>query len=112
VILHPPPPPKSERQPEDTNQSGTTGINDGFVEVEKTQCSSFGVSRSRIGLAVPVKVKAEGSHNVVVTHACLDGGSYSTFCTEALLKQLGLDGKKTEFSLTTIERETVLQRAA
>ena len=78
-----------------------TGINNGFVEVEKTQCSSFGVSRSGIGLAVvPVKVKAEGSRNVVVTHSFLDGGSNSTFCTEALLKQLGLDGKKTEFSLT------------
>ena len=65
-----------------------TGINNGFVEVEKTQCSSFGVSRSRIGLAVvPVKLKAKGSHDVVVTHAFPDGGSNLTFCTKALLKQ-------------------------
>ena len=113
MILHPLPPPNNERQSEDTNKCETASINNGFVEVEKTQCSSFGVNRLRIGLAVvPVKVKAEGGYNVVVTHAFLDGGSNSTFCTEALLKQLGLDGKKTEFSLTTIKRKTVLQRAA
>ena len=29
--------PNSERQSEDTNQSETTGINNGFVEVKKTQ---------------------------------------------------------------------------
>lgn len=113
MILHPPPPPNSERQSEDTNQSEMTGINNGFVEIEKTQCSSFGVSRSRIGLAVvPVKVKAEGSRNIVVTHAFLDGGSNSTFCTEALLKQLGLHGKKTEFSLTTIEKENSITKSS
>lgn len=113
MILDPPPPPNSERKSEGTNQSEITGINNGFVEIEKTQCSSFGVSRSRIGLAVvPVKVKAEGSRNIVVTHASLDGGSNSTFCTEALLKQLGLHGKKTEFSLTTIEKENSITKSS
>ncbi|PFX24923.1 hypothetical protein AWC38_SpisGene10462 [Stylophora pistillata] len=53
-------PVKSKGIPEDSNQSETSGINNGFVEVDKTQCSSFGVNGSRIGLTVvPVKVKAE-----------------------------------------------------
>ena len=112
TMLHPPPPANSEKQSENTHRS-ESGVNNGFAEVKKTQCSSFGVSRSRIGLAVvPVKVKAEGSDKVVVTHAFLDGGSNSTFCTEALLKQLGLDGKKTEFSLTTIEKENSITKSS
>ena len=112
TMLHPPPPANSEKQSGDTHRSDS-GVNNGFVEVEKTQCSLFGISRSRIGLAVvPVKVKAEGSDKVVVTHAFLDGGSNSTFCTEALLKQLGLDGTKTEFSLTTIEKENSITKSS
>ena len=47
-----------------------------------------------------------------MTHAFLDGGSNSTFCTEALLKQLGLNGKKTEFSLTTIEKENSITKSS
>ena len=66
----------------------------------------------RHNVVVPVKVKAEGSDKVVVTHAFLDGRSNSTFSTEALLKQLGLDGKKTEFSLTTIEKENSITKSS
>ena len=48
------------------------------------------------GLAVvPVKVKAKGGHKTVETYAFLDTGSNTTFYSEQLMQQLGLEGKKT-----------------
>ena len=38
-------------------------------------------------------------------YAFLDSGSISTFCTESLMKQLGIDGLKTRISLTTLEKK-------
>ena len=37
--------------------------------------------------------------------AFLDNGSSSTFCTESLMKQLGIEGLKTRISLTTLEKK-------
>ena len=58
------------------------------------------------GLAViPVKVKAPGREEMVKTYAFLDNGSNTSFCSEELAKQLGLSGKETTLSLTTMEKE-------
>ena len=58
---------------------------------------------------VPVKGKAgERGRDPVLTYAFLDGASNSTFCTEELLMQLGLEGKETSFSLSTIERDNMI----
>ena len=56
-----------------------------------------------IGLAiVPVKVRAFESGKVVQTYAFLDGGSNTSFCSENLMKQLDVTGRKTTLlSLTT-----------
>ena len=54
---------------------------------------------------VPVKVKRKGSGDAIVTYAFLDNGSSSTFCTESLMKQLGMEGLKTRISLTTLEKK-------
>ena len=35
----------------------------------------------------------------------LDSGSSSTFCTESLIRQLGVDGTRTQISLTTLEKK-------
>lgn len=39
----------------------------------------------------------------------LDSGSSSTFCTEALMRQLGTNGTKTTISLTTLEKKDSLE---
>ena len=44
---------------------------------------------------VPVKVWLKGRETPVITYAFLDSGSSSTFCTEALMRQLGTNGTKT-----------------
>jgi len=59
---------------------------------------------------VPVKVRAKGSDITVHTYAFLDGGSNTSFCSEQLMKQLGVKGINTTISLTTMER--VVQESA
>ena len=61
---------------------------------------------SVVGLAVvPVKVKAPGSERTVKTYAFLDNGLNTSFCSEELAMQLGLSGRPTTLSLTTMEKE-------
>ncbi|XP_078381445.1 uncharacterized protein LOC144664208 [Oculina patagonica] len=52
---------------------------------------------------VPVKVKAKGQNQIVETYAFLDSGSNTSFCTENLVKQLRVSGKRTHLSLTTMQ---------
>ena len=54
---------------------------------------------------VPVKVKCAGSSKVIETYAFLDPGSNTTFCTNELVEQLGVEGKETTLSLTTLQQE-------
>ena len=61
---------------------------------------------SVVGLAVvPVKVKAPGSERTVKTYAFLDNGLNTSFCSEELAMQLGLSGRPTTLSLTSMEKE-------
>ena len=54
---------------------------------------------------VPVKVRCAESSRMVTTYALLYAGSNTTFCTEELLNQLGVKGKRTTVSLTTLQNE-------
>ena len=89
------------------NVSGSASqVRNGMASTDDTLCSITGVGRPRTGMAiVPVKVKRKGSDTAIVTYAFLDSGSSSTFCTESLMKQLGIDGLKTKISLTTLEKK-------
>ena len=53
----------------------------------------------------PVKVRAKGTDKSVITSAFLGNGSNSSFCTEPILKQLGVKGQKTKISLSTLDWE-------
>nr|XP_061820629.1 uncharacterized protein LOC133609140 [Nerophis lumbriciformis] len=55
---------------------------------------------------VPVRVKAGKGNRYVQTYAFLDPGSTATFCTENLMNQLKVKGRKTEIILRTIGQET------
>ena len=58
------------------------------------------------GLAVvPVKVRSPDRNEAVTTYAFLDTGSTASFCSEELANQLGLSGRETLLSLTTMEKE-------
>ena len=75
---------------------GSTRVRNGMVKMD----------RSRIGMAVvQVKVWLKSSGPPVVTYAFLDSGSSSMFCTESLMRQLGVDGTRTPISLTTLEKK-------
>ena len=59
---------------------------------------------SAAGLALlPVKVKAPGLDKIVETYAFLDHGSNTSFCSEGLIEELGINGRATTLSLTTME---------
>ena len=53
---------------------------------------------------LPVRVL--GPHGVVETYAMLDNCSDITLCSERLVNELGVTGTPTEFSLTTVNRES------
>ena len=59
-----------------------------------------------MGLPIlPIKVKAQGGRRLVETYAFLDTGSNTSFCTEELLQQLGVEGNPTVLSLTTMQQQ-------
>ena len=51
---------------------------------------------------VPVKVRAKGNPGFIETYALLDNISNSTFCSLSLLQKLGVSGKKSRITLTTM----------
>ena len=51
---------------------------------------------------IPVQVRSAANGMVCKTYAFLDSGSSDTLITEALMKELGVRGKKTTISLTTL----------
>ncbi|XP_071476662.1 uncharacterized protein [Diadema antillarum] len=53
---------------------------------------------------VPVSVQAKGGTVTVQTYALLDSGSTSTFCTEDLVMQLGVTGKRQVLAMSTLEK--------
>ena len=68
-----------------------------------------GTDASKTAMAVvPVKVWPKGNGTPVITYAFLDNGSSSSFCTEALMRQLGVNGPRTLISLTTLDRKNSL----
>lgn len=54
---------------------------------------------------IPVKVRARVIGRSVVTNTYLDNGSYSSLCTESLMKQLEVNGQQTKISLSTLEKK-------
>ena len=80
-------------------QEESTRVHNGMVHLD----------RSRIGMAVvPVKVWLKTTGPPVITYAFLDNGSSSTFCTESLMRKLGVNGTRAQISLTTLEKKDSL----
>jgi hypothetical protein len=78
----------------------------GCVNATKAKIDVIGAGVSTTGLPlVPVKVRCPGTSRVITTYAFLDAGSNTTFCTNELLNQVGVQGKRTTLSLTTLQSE-------
>ena len=58
---------------------------------------------------VPVKVKANKGGCVIETYAFLDPRSTATFCTEKLMEQVSVRGKKTEILLRMMGNERLVK---
>ena len=91
---------ETSKSPASDGDQASTGTN-GYV---KSKSSVPGTSVTGLAI-VPVYVKVKGDSRTVETYAFLDSGSNTTFCTDALLKKLGTNGKETKLSLTTMEGE-------
>ena len=81
----------------------------GFVDTANKMSLVTGAGDTDSILAiVPVQVKAKNGNKVVTSYAFLDPGSTATFCTEELMSELSLRGKKINSLLTTMgDQKTV-----
>ena len=99
TVLHTQP---RERPKEDTAVGSGIGVADGTSQVcngmaciNNASCSHNGAGFSQTGMAIlPVKVRRGGSEKAITMYAFLDNGSSSTFCAEALMRQLDINGPK------------------
>ena len=81
----------------------------GMACINNASCSLTGAGFSQTGMAIlPVKVRRRGSEKAIAMYVFLDNGSTSTYCTEALMRQLDINGAKTKISLTTLEKKDSL----
>ncbi|XP_068690788.1 uncharacterized protein [Montipora foliosa] len=90
-----------------TGDSTDTPVLNAMANTEK--CSSsldLGEARPRTAMAViPVKIRLKSSNQTIITYAFLDNGSSATFCTESLMRKLGVYGTKAKISLSTLEKK-------
>ncbi|KAF0033409.1 hypothetical protein F2P81_013475 [Scophthalmus maximus] len=60
------------------------------------ECCHIGAGSDEYKLSiVPVQIKSNTSDKTIETYAFLDNGSTDTFCTEGLMEQLNINGKRT-----------------
>ncbi|XP_073713144.1 uncharacterized protein [Misgurnus anguillicaudatus] len=79
-------------------------VNTGQVSLEA--CSHTGAGEEQCLMSiVPVKVKLNKGNTVIHTYAFLDPGSSATFCTDKLMHQLNVQGKRTNILLRTMGQE-------
>ena len=78
----------------------------GFAEmIGSFSCNKNDTRGSRVALPI-VAVRVRSKENKMVeTYALLDSGSTNTFCSDYLIQQLGIHGKKSNLLLTTLESE-------
>ena len=73
------------------------------------ECSSsldLGEARPRTAMAVtPLKIRSKSSNQTIITYAFLDNARSATFCTESLIRKLGVDGTKVKISLSILEKK-------
>ena len=74
------------------------------VRTEVTAVTGAGGSDCILSI-VPVCIKSKRGNTTIETYAFMDSGSSATFCSERLMRQLGVRGKKTQMLLRTMGLE-------
>ncbi|KAK0155426.1 hypothetical protein N1851_002228 [Merluccius polli] len=64
-----------------------------------------GTGAGNVLSVLPVRIKAGKGENTITVYAFLDPGSSATFCTERLMSQLNIKGRKTSILLRTMSSE-------
>ena len=81
-------------------------VTSAFVEADHKSRRDTGAGNGEtILLIVSVMIKSKRSNKVRQVYAFLDQGSTATFCTNEVMHQLNLQGRKAELLLTTIGSE-------
>lgn len=98
--------PALQERDENRNTEVTGEVTSAFVEAEHENRGHTGAGNKETILPiVPVKIKSKRSDKVMQVYAFLDQGSTATFCTDDVMQQLNLRGRKSELLLTTMGSE-------
>ena len=92
-------PPQQQLQPIEVPVRSRNETGAGNGNGVAVAAAGAGETRACLGI-IPVKVRGKGGGRVIETYALLDNGSEVTLCHERLVKELGLDGQRFEFTLT------------
>ena len=72
----------------------------------KARCGAVTINQPRVSLQViPVRVCGQDGETEIETYAFLDSGSDSTLCLNSLVTKLGIKGKRTTYTLSTLNGE-------
>lgn len=95
------------------NDNNQPGEDFSVAPSSNEMCGHTGAGKSDCCLSViPVQVKAIKGDKIIQTYAFLDPGSTATFCSERLMQQLNVTGKKMSFLLTTMGHQKVVSTYA
>ena len=91
----------------ETGVSTDTPVPNAMANAGECYCSlDLGEERPRTPMAIiPVKIHAKFSNKTIIMYTFLDNGSSATFCTESLMRKLGVDSTKVKISLSTLEKK-------
>lgn len=64
-----------------------------------------GTGAGNVLSVLPVKVKASKGEKIITMYAFIDPGSSATFCTERLMSQLNMKGRRMNILLQTMSHE-------
>lgn len=94
---------KKEDTQDQKSENHDLAVSNALLSLGQETCGYTGAGDGECILSIiPVRVKSKKSEKSVETYAFLDPGSTTTFCTEDLMHQLNIQGKKTDFLLCTM----------
>ena len=91
----------SSDEPQRSEQSAVVVENTAVTAEERCLVTGAGIVKTALPL-VPVKVWSPDGTRSVSTHALLDSGSTTSFCTESLARSVGIKGKHESLALSTL----------
>ncbi len=98
---------KKERASTDLKQSKGPAYSG--ASVSQGTCGHTGAGKDDCVLSIlPVKVKSTKGGKVIHTYAFLDPGSSATFCSESLMQELNIEGRRANFLLRSMGQEKVV----